>query len=952
MMRWIGALATALARKAPSRAGLAGTGGDEDLASSSAPTEHVRDALELAWVAVEALLAAPSLPPEDPLGAVLLRGARWVRGGWRDVASFRQEMRACRAALSAARHAGTLTPPEDLPIPHADEDAPPEWHPAYRELDDRHPGLRMVAKLRWADGPLLPTLAGALMARLVAEDAEGWDDDAPGAADLAAVADALILAPDETRRLLDAVEDPPAPASHNINGRNGHHAPPPGPLARFAAGADLDADELEAALAESIAEGGADAHALERRGDLYSRLGRADEALAAYSRACALSPQTASAFLKRGDLQRARGEHERAVADYTQALVAWPDGPAALTRRAAVFRALGRLAEADHDLREALSLDPCDPAVHRERGELLLGRGEAEGAAIAFGVAVSLAPEDAEGHCRLAHAHLARADAPAAEASFSEALRLSPALADALAGRGKLRATRGDLEGGLDDLNRAVDVAADPAHALLERAPVFARLGHLGRAMEDCDALLRHRPTSAEAWVLRGRLAADQGALEDAEDAFTRALALSPGLARAHEGRGSCAARRGKLAEALADLAEAARLDPNNVAVFRLRGELNARAGRPLEALADLQQAALLDPALLPGYYAQRAQLHLARGEYALALADAVIEARLDPDSPGAIRRQEQARDGLRLQQEAKRHTEPEAEGRPAPGSSAAARRAARPRPAPRRAGPAPETAIAMPVFVPQTPHPAPPPPGVADGPGERDLPAPTLEAPALPDQAVPPPATATPAPTMETVPAAPTGPIGPIEGRLHRESSWAQIEERARRWDDVHGPRPAGLDVEHPPRPRSPQPEEEDDSERFWTWRRVAAAMIGVLLLGGLGYGIHWLNQDPRRTAAEVWEEFSKDSKGAAERYKGRFVVVSGPVRVLKEAATARVYFLPPGGDKAPWCVELPLSPADAQRVQDKAVITVRGRFASRKTANETLLMSNCNVVEVKRAG
>ncbi len=123
------------------------------------------------------------------------------------------------------------------------------------------------------------------------------------------------------------------------------------------------------------------------------------------------------------------------------------------------------------------------------------------------------------------------------------------------------------------------------------------------------------------------------------------------------------------------------------------------------------------------------------------------------------------------------------------------------------------------------------------------------------------------------------------------------------------------------------------------------------LLALGGLGGGGYYLYasmafREPRVQAETVWQEFDGDSNAANTKYKGKFVQVTGRVRIYTQNNRPRLFFEGPQ-EKPPWGIEVNLRPTQMQEVQDKQQVTVRGRFAQRKDKGN-LTMSNCTLLKV----
>jgi hypothetical protein len=126
----------------------------------------------------------------------------------------------------------------------------------------------------------------------------------------------------------------------------------------------------------------------------------------------------------------------------------------------------------------------------------------------------------------------------------------------------------------------------------------------------------------------------------------------------------------------------------------------------------------------------------------------------------------------------------------------------------------------------------------------------------------------------------------------------------------------------------------------------RVLVALLMIVVLAGLGWGAYQLfaGREPRLTADAARAEFEANTEAANKKYRGKFVQVTGKVKVYKIDKAQRYFFEMPATAK--WGIELGLQPRAAAEIKDGEEITVRGRFAARKGENTNVLISNPTII------
>ena len=186
------------------------------------------------------------------------------------------------------------------------------------------------------------------------------------------------------------------------------------------------------------------------------------------------------------------------------------------------------------------------------------------------------------------------------------------------------------------------------------------------------------------------------------------------------------------------------------------------------------------------------------------------------------------------------------------------------------------------------------------------------------------------------------------------RELRLAEMKERTAQWEGMNSPevpRVFPSKVPEPVRPASKaKPDRTYDPDRPETnWRRIALAILMMLMVSGGVYACFTLTgQEPKLDALTVWKEYAADSTTAAQSYKGRFVKVTGKVKLYRARGEVRTFFAAPDGTT--WGIQFLLPAAEVKQLEDGAKVTIRGRFATRegRDLKGNLPMSNASLVAV----
>jgi hypothetical protein len=188
---------------------------------------------------------------------------------------------------------------------------------------------------------------------------------------------------------------------------------------------------------------------------------------------------------------------------------------------------------------------------------------------------------------------------------------------------------------------------------------------------------------------------------------------------------------------------------------------------------------------------------------------------------------------------------------------------------------------------------------------------------------------------------------LGPIHARIVKEQEQREAMERAKMWAEMrHRERLAGIEEQKPE--VKPARETSVRVPSLKTVLKVFAAAAVLLLIGGGGYYLFFMQHDFKVTALDAWDEYSRDTPAANQKYKGKFVQITGKVKVYSEPGkSTHLFFEGPEGAK--WGIEFTLRANDMQEVKDGDEITVRCRFGTRREPDGNLLLSNCTLLNRK---
>jgi hypothetical protein len=239
-----------------------------------------------------------------------------------------------------------------------------------------------------------------------------------------------------------------------------------------------------------------------------------------------------------------------------------------------------------------------------------------------------------------------------------------------------------------------------------------------------------------------------------------------------------------------------------------------------------------------------------------------------------------------------------------------------------------------------------------------REAPMPAGEL--APDQTVePPPAEPRPARAKDKTAGEESGTpgprdLGPIHARIVKEQEEREALERSKMWAEMrHRERVAGFKEQKPATKsaRKPFVSSAPSSSRGLPWGiilKVLGAVAVLALMGGGVYYLFFMQHDIQVTAAEVWDEYSKDTPAANQKYKGKFVRITGKLKVYSAPGKTTHYFFETP-ENAKWGIEFVLQAKDIGQVKDGDELTLRCRFGTRREPDGNLMLSNCALVTVK---
>ncbi len=355
--------------------------------------------------------------------------------------------------------------------------------------------------------------------------------------------------------------------------------------------------------------------------EAYRGLGQWERAAGCCRTALRLAPDYPEALNNLGLALQGMGRHVEAAEPFQRALQLRPNFARVHNNLGLTLRELGRLDEALAHFRQSAELEPDWAPAHTNLGQLLLDLGRPEEALPHCREAVRLQPDLAALHHNLGNAYHALERPVEARAAYMEALRLDPNLARSQAHLGLTLQQEGRLDEALPWLRQAVELGPTDPDLWERLADLYAERDEHAEAIPCYERILALAPGRASAHVSLGWALQEEQRLAEAREHFEKALRLQPDWAVVHLNLGGLHEEWGEFAQAEAAFRKALELRPG-FANAHARLATLLRGSLP-EADRDALDRCLADPDLGDGVRSNllfsRAQVHDARGEYALA---------------------------------------------------------------------------------------------------------------------------------------------------------------------------------------------------------------------------------------------------------------------------------------------------------------------------------------------
>ena len=403
------------------------------------------------------------------------------------------------------------------------------------------------------------------------------------------------------------------------------------------------------------------------RADTWSRKGQYDRAIADADAALRLDARHVRGYLIRASAWDNKGAYDRALAEYDAAIRLEPRQASHYARRSNTVRRKGDFDRALADAEFAIRLDPNFAQGYNSRGNAYDAKGDYDRAIADYDQALRLAPKDAVFHANRGGTWNRKGDTDRALADLDAAIRLDPRYIQAyltpgqcLGSKARLRpracrlrpghshqsgacgspmrsepmhcAMTGNVDRAMADADAAIRLDPNLASGYNSRAITWEMKGDFDRAIADYDQAIRFNPPRRHAFCEpRQRLAAE-GRSRSCHGRCRAGHPRRPRLANAHNSRGNIWSAKGDHDRSIADYSEAMRLAPKVAVYYSNRGLSLRRKGDVYRAIADFDQAIRLDATYAVAYtsrglaFEAKGDRERARGDFNAAIAAPAID--------------------------------------------------------------------------------------------------------------------------------------------------------------------------------------------------------------------------------------------------------------------------------------------------------------------------------------
>lgn len=392
-----------------------------------------------------------------------------------------------------------------------------------------------------------------------------------------------------------------------------------------------------------------------RRGEAYVKLQRWDLALADVSKGLEVK-QTPELFANRGWINFKLKHYSDSMADYNRALALDPKCWRAYQVKGYIYQERRQYKQAIELLNKALEMKPGEADCLEARGDCYLDLGQYDKGLSDYLAASKGQPEyPSRLRKEIVVAYEFKNDYAKALAACNEALKLEPKSAPLLIERSNCYRHTNQVDKALADVESVLSVdkknkdaifakarclwAKDDTTKAIEfldqtlkntpldretrllRAKCEQEIGKYDAAIIDYSILLKLDPKDEEVRVLRAGCWSEWGRYYRAANDYSIAMELNPKDEDSHWRRARALIHAGDYYLAEADLKALIAANPNYASAWGDRAFLSVRSNNISKALNEANVAINLD-AKSAVFLTNRAEVHIARGDYSAAIAD------------------------------------------------------------------------------------------------------------------------------------------------------------------------------------------------------------------------------------------------------------------------------------------------------------------------------------------